>query len=345
MISNPYSVIAAFVACVELLLGVLTLAMGLAALRRPRTAEAAAASESRYQLLFLLALVLAGIGVVAVPLLYLTLGSYVPQWPGVMCIQGVTRVGSGSVGASAWLPRLLWALALLRPAAVFIAGAWIALHVANRRTRTAPLTRWVLALLATAGVLSLLAAIAQLAYLFIPKVDTYLATGCCSAPARDLAIGMEFRPFLPIFGEAERLGVSALFFGGCAALSMMTAWCLRQTLVVPRRGPLIGLAVAALGFVFIGAAFMTEVASPAMLHLPFHHCGWCLLSSLPECSVGVALLVGGVFSSGWAAVVACAAGHDEALAGAASQVRTLLLLALFGFTASLLFAAIELALA
>jgi hypothetical protein len=346
MIENPYSVIAVFVACVEAVLGALTLAMGIAALRRPRGLADAAAAEDRYHLLFLLALTLAGIGVAALPLLYLTLASYVPQWPGVMCIQGVTRVGTGSAGAAAWLPRLLWALALLRPAAVFVAGAWIALHVANRRTRTAPLTRKVLALLATAGVLSLLAAAAELAYLLIPKVEHSLSSGCCTPPAQAAASSSEFRPFLVVFGEsAERIGVSALFFGGGLALLLAIAWWLRRGGSVPRRAPLIALGLAAMAFLFVGAAFMTETASPVMLHLPHHHCAWCLLSSLPELAAGVALLVGGVFSVGWAAVVAWAGAREEARAGAAGQVRALLVLASFGFTGSLLLAAIELALA
>ena len=56
-----------------------------------------------------------GLGLASWPLLYLLLQSYVPEWPDVMCIYGVTRVGAGSVGASRFLPGLVTALQVLKP--------------------------------------------------------------------------------------------------------------------------------------------------------------------------------------------------------------------------------------
>ena len=63
------------------------------------------AVETRSYLVFLVTILLVGLSVFSWPLLYLLLQSYVPEWPGVMCIYGVTRIGTGSLGVSRWLPR------------------------------------------------------------------------------------------------------------------------------------------------------------------------------------------------------------------------------------------------
>jgi hypothetical protein len=344
VIVNPHSVLAAFVSFVEAALAAATLGLALAALRSRAAPGSEAAADRRYHLLFLLALTLAAVGVAAWPLLYLTLASYVSEWPGVMCIQGVTRVGTGSLGAAGWLPGLVTALAVLRPAAVLAAGSWLALHVANRRTRTAPLTRRVLVLVAAAGAVSLAAGTCELAYLFIPKVERFLSDGCCTMPDASAAKSPEFRPFLAWFGEtSETTGATAAFFASGAVLAALTAWRgLPRNEGVPARAWVLALAAGASVFAAIGAAFATEAASPAILHLPHHHCVWCLLATAPECVVGVALVLTSALCAGWAAVVAWGAGHDEARAAGPRQVRTLVLLALFGVLASLVFAAAEL---
>ena len=56
--------------------------------------------ENRGYLLFLSALTLFIISLAGWPLLYALLQSYVPQWDGVMCIYGVTRIGAGASGSS-----------------------------------------------------------------------------------------------------------------------------------------------------------------------------------------------------------------------------------------------------
>lgn len=342
----PETILAGFVSSVEVVLGVATVVLAVRALRRPRDGPREQLEENRLALVILLAGTLAAIGALAWPLLYLTLDSYVPRWPGVMCIQGVTGVGRGSAGPAGWLPGLLTTLSILRPAAVFVAGAWIALHLANRRTRTAPLTRRLLAVLALAGVVSISAGLVELAYLSIPKAERFLATGCCTAPPGILARGAGLRPLGLIVGGEGGRRAAALFFGGGAVMAAATAWfAFGRGAASPRRGGLLVLALAAAGFVVVGAAFVSEAASPAILHLPHHRCAWCLLSSAPECIVGVALFLGAVFAVGWAATVAWAAGAEESRASAAGQIRSLLLAALFGMVASLLLAAIEMSLA
>ena len=85
----------------------------------------AEAVERNAYLMMTLALVLLGLGLASWPLLYLLLQSYVPSWPGVMCIDGVTRIGTGSLGASRFLPGLLTALQVFKPLLMLMGGAWL----------------------------------------------------------------------------------------------------------------------------------------------------------------------------------------------------------------------------
>src|SRR6266567_550145 len=190
MILNAYAVLDAFVALLRLPLGLLVVGLGAGAWRRyrrlPRVLANAAtpgereALEDRNYLLSLLALLLVGLNLASWPLLYLLLQSYVPEWPGLMCIYGVTRVGAGSEGASRFLPGLLAALQGLKPLVVFGSGAWLVLYLLNRRTRTAPLLGRVFLALVACGALTAADAAAELAYLGIPKKEESLSTGCCT---------------------------------------------------------------------------------------------------------------------------------------------------------------------
>src|SRR5258707_1155521 len=122
MILNSYAVLDFFTCLLRLSFGLAILGLGTAAWRKcgPALApEGRKALEDRCYLLFLLALVLLGLNLASWPLLYLLLQSYVPEWPGVMCIYGVTQIGTGSIGASRFLPGLIEVLQVSKPALVF----------------------------------------------------------------------------------------------------------------------------------------------------------------------------------------------------------------------------------
>src|SRR5262245_51215368 len=133
MILNSYAVLAAFVAVLRLLLSLLVLGLGVAA-GRAAAPDAREAREGRGYLVFLLAVLLLVLNLASWPLLYLLLQSYVPEWPGVMCIYGVTQIGTDSLGPSRYLPDLLRLLQLTKPALAFAGGAWFVLYLLNRRT-------------------------------------------------------------------------------------------------------------------------------------------------------------------------------------------------------------------
>jgi hypothetical protein len=347
MIVNAYAVLDAFVSLLRLGLGLVVLALGFHAYRSWRHCSAAPESrkalEDRSYLLFLLAGLLLGLNVVAWPILYLLLQSYIPQWPGVMCIYGVTRVGTGSLGPSRFLPPLLTALQAAKPALVFLSGAWFVLHLVNRRTQTAPLIGRTLGLLLAAGLLAVADAAAELTYLAIPKKEEFLSAGCCTQPADEAGT---FR-FLPqnlisdedtprLYGAYYTVNLAMILGLGIAARLS------ERRLVRSWLGPLF-LGVVLCGVV--NAVFLVEAAAPRLLHLPYHHCPYDLVPRAPESLVAVALFVGGSFCVGWACVVGWLGNGTEARPFLPDTVSWLLRLGLRGYVGSVVLLSVELVLA
>jgi hypothetical protein len=184
MILNAYAVLDGGLSLLRLALSLLVLALWFSAARawarRAADPEGRKEVEDRSCLLFMLGGLLVALNVLSWPQLYLLLQSYVPEWPGVMCIYGVTRIGAGSIGPARFLPPLLAALQAMKPALVFLSGAWFVLYLVNRGTRTAPLTGRVLFALLAATALAAADAGSEIAYLAIPKKEESPPGGCCT---------------------------------------------------------------------------------------------------------------------------------------------------------------------
>jgi len=312
VILNPYSVLAAFAATLRVVLGLLVLSLGL----RRRGPD-----EGRYYLLFTLSVTLVGVAVVSWPLLYLVLQSYVPEWPRVMCIQGVTRIGAGSLGAPASLPLLLDLLEATKPLLVLAAGAWLVLHLGMRAERTgAPGGRVLAGMLAAAGLAAADGAL-ELAYLFIPKSEKFLSVGCCT--------------FSTLTAEATGKSLHDAMLGGggrtpawlAPAYFAVTALTYGALHLRSRRWPSVLLALLSVPVTLL---FLREVASPAFLRLPYHRCIYCMLKDAPESIVAVALFATGALATLWAAFARDA--QREPLRRAAR----------FGYLASMLMMAVRL---
>jgi hypothetical protein len=347
MILNAYAVLDAFVVGLRVLLALAVLALGVVAWRRCRSGLGTAgksALEERAYLLYLLALWLLVLGVVSWPLFYLLLQSYVPQWPGVMCIYGVTRVGAGSQGASRFLPGLVQALEVTKPALVFLSGAWLVLYLVNRRTQTAPLARRTLALVVVFSLLALADALAEAAYLVIPKKEEFLAGGCCTEAFDAGARAARLVPAM-LLSESQRPWLWAGYYAGNGLMILALGgvrWLLRRgrglwwlALLVP----------GAVGCLAVSAVFLTEIAAPALLHLPYHHCPYDLVPRVPESMVAVALFLLGTFAVGWAGLAGGLARCRETETFLARHVGRLLYLAECCYLGSLVMMSVELALA
>jgi len=273
MILNAYAVLDAFVSVLRLGFGMAVLGLTLFAarhfFRKSMNGETIELFEDRYYLLFMLAGLLLGLNVLAWPLLYLLLQSYVPEWPGIMCIYGVTRIGGGSLGVSRYLPALLTALQVMKPALVFLSGAWFVLHLLNRRTRSAPLTGRVLLVLLASTVLATVDAATEIAYLAIPKKEEFLSVGCCTA-ADDEGNASRFLPGTMV-ADANLPWLYSVYYAVNLGLAAALASCLRfrGREIAPVRLALLALCVSAT--LAVNAVFLTDAAAPRLLHMPDHH--------------------------------------------------------------------------
>jgi hypothetical protein len=309
---NAYAVFALWSCAVRAALGALVAIWAFAgarAWRRQRRGlgtvdEAArAAVEDRYSLLFLAAVVLLGLVWLGWPLYYVVLSSYVPSWPGAMCVYGITQIGRGSLGASRVLPALVVLLEALKPAVVFVWGLWLLTYLANRRTATAPLTGRVLGLLVLLGALGVGEAVAEGAWLVIPKSETFAKAGCCTAAPVSHTVSAVIAPLSQTRGA--RAMVLVLHAGLLLGLIVATRRLARGAAPLDRPahsgGRLLrwGVVAGAAGVLVSGVLFLRDTAAPWLTGLPHHRCLDCLLATRPETCVAVLGLVAGCFLTGW----------------------------------------------
>jgi hypothetical protein len=343
MALDPLSIAIAFVVALEGLLGVVLLVGVVRAIaRRRRLATAGTADPGeRETLLAPTAFAILGLALLAWPLLHLFLDSLVPLWPGVMCVEGVVRVGTGSPGATGLLPTLVSLAQWSKPLLLLLAGAWLVLHRANRSTRTAPLGRPLLLVLALLAATATADAAVQGTYLAVPKRDRSLAAGCCTLRSHrtEVASVLPFGPQAP--PEEARTTLAALHLGLTGLLVLgLAAWHRRPTVGPPGPTWSLGLGLAAVASVPVGTWFLAEVASPALLDLPAHRCAYCVVSGAPESILGIGCFLAGALATVAAVLVARLGRHPEARAHLEGPVRGLLRTGLFGYLAAGLFAVV-----
>jgi hypothetical protein len=345
VILNAYSILDFFVVILRLFLGVVVFSLAIISWKHLSSAiapENRKMQEDRLYLLFLASFVLLALNVISWPLLYLVLQSYVSEWPEVMCIYGVTQIGTGSEGLSRFLPRLISILQFVKPALVFISGAWFVLYMVHRQSRTAPLVGRLLVLLMILGALAVGDALVEAAYLVIAKREVFVEAGCCT---QALAEANRASRFLPqaMFGNDYQPWLSAAYYG--VNLGMVLALCLHMRFagIRPGRAGLFFLVLGAVVSLVINWIFLVEIASPALLHRP-HHCPYDVLEAIPESVIGVALFLLGCFAVGWAACAAWLGNCSETIPALGIIIRQSLTVALFCYTASLMILSTDLAL-
>ncbi len=324
MILNAYAVLDAFVCLLRLGIGVLVVGLGVCALwtwfQRTGTTDDRKVLEDRGYLLYLLGGLLLALNVISWPIFYLLLLSYVPEWGSqVMCMYGVTQIGTNSIDSSRFLPALVTTLQTTKPALIFLSGAWFVLYLINRATRTAPLTGRVLVVLLAAGALAVGDAAAEGAYLVIPKKEVTYDGGCCTMVFDE---DTRLTRLLPqqLFGDNARSSLFCLYFGVNVAVIVLVficwfggtrfGWLGSKTFVW---GALPLLVLAALATLAVDVTFLVEAAAPALLHKKDHHCPYCLVPKAPGAMVAVALFIAGSFFVGWTAVAGWLGRRLEAI--------------------------------
>lgn len=274
MILNGWTVTAAFLAVCSAVLGLVTLVVLVRARTRP-SGDAGSVAD----LLGLLLGSLFIVRLVALPLHYLVLKSYVPFLAdqGVMCAYGVTRVQAGWVRA----------VQVLGPAFLFTAGLWLAFAAASARPRR------VLAIVAAS--LAFASSVAELIYLAAEKGGQ--AVTCCTqfsgAPATFERAGLQW--------EASPLGHPAAFVALQFALLAGAGWLGRSSAVRRTARTWLGraLALAAAVNLAVSHAFWRDELAPRVLGLPYHRCVYELLTDTRALGLAALLALGAMACAAW----------------------------------------------
>ncbi len=347
MFLNGYAVLGGFLCALRLLLAVAVVVIGVAAWRLSRRVagtDQATVPENRFTLLFLSGTVLIGLNVASWPVLYLYLQSSVREWPGVMCIYGVTQIGAGTLRASRFLPTLAAGLQWLKPLVVFSSGAGYVLYLINRRTATAPLFGRVVVAFALTGGLSLADSVVEAAYFVIPRTEVRPASGCCTTGAESVRQAERFTPRIRVSADQRHYLVATFYTVNLALVAGLLAYAVMPVSPPPvyRRWP---LDAGGLLSIPIGLLFLIEVAAPAILGLPFHHCPYDLVSAAPESVAAAPLYLLGCFSVGWSCIAHRFGRCDQTRSFLPAFVARLSFVAAFGYAAALLLISMELLLA
>jgi hypothetical protein len=252
--------------------------------KRPFIPEEKASLEDRSYLVLLIMVIVLVIRLFDWPLFYVTLQSFISDIEGAMCIYGVTQVRPG-------LTRFL---EFLKPVNFFLIGGWFLLHLLDRATKTSPLMKRKLLLL---FILSLLVLIDSLGDIFlILGIAPESLVSCCTT-VTDISNRPTRTTPLSIFGPEYAQSLRVLFFITHLALIGFIGLSLKFKIF---RRPILGLLFL---FAILNATLFllsqVEVFAPAMMHLPFHHCLYCLWQYVPDSIVMYLLFILGTFSVGW----------------------------------------------
>jgi hypothetical protein len=191
-------------------------------------------------------------------------------------------------------PGLTRLLEFLKPIIFFLIGGWLILHLLDRSTKTSPLIRRKLLLLSIIGLLVLVDSFGDL-FLMIGIAPESLVS-CCTTITDILNRPTRTTP-VAFFGPEYAQPLQVLFFITHLALMGFIGAGLKFKIF---RRSLLGLLFL---FSLLNAALFLlsqiEVFAPAMMHLPFHHCLYCLWQYVPDSILLFAFFSLGTFSVGW----------------------------------------------
>ena len=333
MILNTLSMTMIFIGALSVLLamwgGISSLAL-YKKWRKPLTPEEKTSLEDRSYLVLLIMVIVLMIRLINWPLFYGTLQSFISDIEGAMCIFGVTQVKPG-------LTRFL---EFLKPISFFLIGGWLILHVLDRATKTSPLMRRKLFLL---SIISLSVLIDSLGDIFlILGIAPESLVSCCTT-VTDISNRPTRTTPLSIFGPEYTHSLQVLFFTTHIALIGFVGLSLTFGKTFLRQRLVLGLLIL---FSFLNAILFLlsqiEVFAPAMMHLPFHHCLYCLWQYVPDSIAMYLLFILGTFSVGWGFTTELFGRVGEAVDLLPNYLKKIYSFALFFLSASLILLIIHL---
>jgi hypothetical protein len=295
--------------------------------KRPSRPEEKTSLEDRSYLVLLIMVIVLLVRLINWPLFYITLQSFISDIEGAMCIFGVTQVKPG-------LTRFL---EFLKPITFFLIGGWFILHILDRATKTSPLMGRKLLLLSIISLLVLIDSIGDI--LLMIGIAPESLVSCCTTITDILNRPTRTTPE-SIFGPEYARPLQAFFFITHLALIGFIGVSLKFRIF---RRPILGLFfLFAILNAFIFLLSQIEVFAPRMMHLPFHHCLYCLWQYVPDSILLFAFFSLGTFSVGWEFTTELFGRHGETVDLLSIYLRKIYSFAFFFLSASLILLIIHL---
>jgi len=336
MILNALSITLIFISALSVLL---TLWGGISSFilyrgwGKPCTPEEKSSLEDRSYLVLLIMVIVLLIRLFDWLLFYVTLQSFIHDIEGAMCIFGVTQVR----------PSLTRFLEFLKPIIFFVIGGWFLLHLLDRATKTSPLMGRKLLLLSILSLLVLIDSIGDI--LLMTEIAPGTLVSCCTT-VTDISNRPTRTTPESFFGPEYAQSLKIIYFATHFLLIGMVGFVLKfkklENTFSWRRGILGFLFLFALlnGILFVLSQI--EIFAPAMMHLPFHHCLYCLWQYVPDSILMYLLFILGTFSVGWGFTTALFGRQGEAADLLPGHLRKIYSFAFFFLLASLIMLIIHL---
>jgi hypothetical protein len=300
---------------------------------RTFTPEEKTSLEDRCYLVLLIMVIALIIRLINWPLFYATLQSFIHDIEGAMCIFGVTQVK----------PGLTLFLEYLKPINFFLIGGWLILHILDRATKTSPLMGRQLLLLSVISLFVLIDSIGDI--LLMIEIAPGTLVSCCTT-VTDISNRPTRTTPESFFGPQYAQFLKILYFVSHFLLIGLVGFVLKfkklGSTFFWRRGILGCLFLLALlnGILFVLSQI--EIFAPSMMHLPFHHCLYCLWQYVPDSIVMYLLFILGTFSVGWGFTTALFGRQGEAADLLPGYLRKIYMFAFFFLSASLIMLIIHL---
>ncbi|NWG02585.1 MAG: hypothetical protein HXY44_07000 [Syntrophaceae bacterium] len=297
------------------------------------TPEERTSLEDRSYLVLLIMMIVLLIRLINWPLFYGTLQSFIHDIEGAMCIFGVTQVK----------PSLTLFLEYLKPITFFLIGGWLILHFLDRATKTSPLMGRKLLLLSVISLFVLIDSVGDI--LLMIGIAPGTLVSCCTT-VTDIANRPTRTTPESLLGPQYAQSIKILYFVTHLLLIGVVGLVLKFKKLgntVPwRRGILAFLFLFAMvnGILFVISQI--EVFAPSMMHLPFHHCLYCLWQYVPDSIVMYLLFILGTFSVGWGFTTELFGKRGEAADLLPGYLRKIYWFAFFFLLASLVMLIIHL---
>jgi len=235
--------------------------------------------EKEFYLTYVTVGVVLGIRLFAIPLYFWTLESFVPMIPGAMCLWGVFNV----------IPQHCWPALSLKFLFPTIYVGWLILAKINDVSKRNPLIRNLMGLYLSTLPLLVLDSLVDFSIFYNLQP---IRVSCCAS-----AIDEWPRPVPALVGgvagQTLLLSTFLVLSSIYAILSFMSAgrrlfeWISRSLTLI---------------LIPVTVLTITEVLTPWVLHLPLHHCPFCLLYKHPAAPIFLALLWIS-FSGAWWALI------------------------------------------